>query len=168
MTPSPDGGARVALGLGASLGDRLATLRLAVRALHARPDVDVLRISPVYATPPAGGVATGGFLNAVLLARTSLAPEALLDVCKGLEQRLGRRPTRRWADRVVDLDVLLYERAVVATPRLRVPHARLAERDFFLQGLAAAWPDAPNPWTGLPWAASLPPRRRFPVVAVLP
>lgn len=158
----------VALALGASMGDRAGALALAVRALDAAPDLVVTRCSRVFATPAAGGVARQGFLNAVIRARTTLAPLELLDRCKAVERRLGRRPARSWADRVLDVDLLLYGKRIVATERLRVPHARLAERDFFLQALAEAWPDAPNPWTGLPWAAALPPRRTYPVVGTLP
>jgi 2-amino-4-hydroxy-6-hydroxymethyldihydropteridine diphosphokinase len=157
-----------ALALGASLGNRERALSLAVRALDARPDLTVVRASRVYATRPIGGVARAGFLNAVVRVQTSLSPLDLLAVCKDLERRLGRRPTRSWADRVIDLDVLLYDARIVTEPGLRIPHPRLAERDFFLAALAEAWPDAPNPWTGLPWATTLPARAIWPVVGVLP
>ncbi|MDP2312476.1 MAG: 2-amino-4-hydroxy-6-hydroxymethyldihydropteridine diphosphokinase [Pseudomonadota bacterium] len=157
-----------ALGLGASLGDRARALRLAVYALQARPDVHVEAASRVYATSPVGGVASHGFLNAVIRVRTTLPPLALLQVCKAIEQRLGRRPTRRWADRVLDIDILLYGDQVVAEPGLRIPHPRLAERDFFLAALAEAWPDAPNPWTRLRWTDTLRARGAWPVVGTLP
>jgi 2-amino-4-hydroxy-6-hydroxymethyldihydropteridine diphosphokinase len=166
--PAAPGEQPAALALGASLGDRLRTLTLAVYALDARPDVTIVRSSRVYATAPVGGVATGGFLNAVVQIRTSLPPLELLAACKELERRLGRRPTRSWADRVLDIDILLYDRRVVTEPALRIPHPRLAERDFFLAALAEAWPDAPNPWTGLPWAATLRARRAWPIAGVLP
>ena len=159
---------RAALGLGASLGPRAATLHLAARALDAHPHIRVVRGSRILATPPVGGVALASFLNVVLLVETTLSPEALLAVAKDREVRLGRRPSRRWCDRVLDIDILLYGATVVATPTLRVPHARLAERDFFLQALSEAWPDAPNPWTALPWSATLRPRSLCPVVGVLP
>jgi 2-amino-4-hydroxy-6-hydroxymethyldihydropteridine diphosphokinase len=158
----------VALALGASLGDRAGSLQLALRALDAHPELAIVRCSRIYATQPVGGVAHQGFLNAVVRVRTPLAPLALLDLCQELERRLGRRRARSWADRVLDIDILLYGTAVIATERLRVPHARLAERDFFLACLAEAWPEAPNPWTGLPWAARLPASRAYPVVGVFP
>lgn len=158
----------VALALGASLGDTARTLRLAVHALDATPGLRVERCSRVLATPPAGGVARGAFLNAVLRARTTLSPSALLAACKEIEVRLGRRPTRRWADRVLDVDILLYDRLVLATEALRIPHPRLPERDFFLAALAEAWPDAVNPWTGLRWTDTLPARGSWPVVGTLP
>ena len=158
----------VALALGASLGDRAGSLRLAMRALDAHPELTITRCSRIYATAPVGGVAHQGFLNAVVRIRTPLGPLALLDLCQALERRLGRRRARSWADRMLDIDILLYGAAVIATERLRVPHARLAERDFFLACLAEAWPEAPNPWTGLPWAARLPASRAYPVVGVFP
>lgn len=160
--------ADVALGLGASLGDRATSLQLALRALDARPDLEMVRVSRTYLTTPVGGVARRGFYNLVVRARTTLVPEALLDVCKALEVRLGRRPSRSWADRVIDVDILLYDRRTVTTNRLRIPHPRLAERAFFLYALYEAWPDAPNPWTGVPWRDRLPVRAAWPVVDVLP
>ncbi len=168
MRSEPATPVTAALGLGASLGDRARALRLAAYALDARPDVEVEAASRILATPPVGGVATSGFLNVVLRIRTTLAPRALLTVCKEIETRLGRRPTCRWADRVVDLDILLYDARVVTDPLLRIPHPRLAERDFFLAGLAEAWPEAPNPWTGRPWTEALRARRVYPAVGVLP
>jgi 2-amino-4-hydroxy-6-hydroxymethyldihydropteridine diphosphokinase len=167
--PAPDAHrVDVALALGASLGDRAGSLQLAMRALDAHPELTIVRCSRIYATPPVGGVAHQGFLNAVVRIRTPLAPLALLDLCQALERRLGRRRARSWADRVLDIDILLYGTTVIATERLRVPHARLAERDFFLTCLAEAWPEAPNPWTGLPWAARLRASRAYPVVSVFP
>lgn len=157
-----------ALALGSSLGDSATSLRLVVHALDATPGLRVVHASRVYATPPAGGVARGTFLNAALRCRTTLAPLDLLAVCKGLEVKLGRRPVRRWGDRVLDVDILLYDRAVIELSGLRIPHPRLAERDFLLAALADAWPDAPNPWTGASWASALPARRAWPVVGVLP
>lgn len=157
-----------ALALGASLGDRARTLLLAARAVDAQAGIRVVGSSAILATPPVGGVARRSFLNAVLYIETDLAPAELLATCKGLEVRLGRRPTRSWADRVIDIDVLLYGRLVLTTGTLRVPHPRLAERDFFLQALAEAWPDAPNPWTGAPWSNTLRSRREYPAVARIP
>lgn len=139
-----------------------------MHALDALPGLRVERCSRVLLTPAAGGVARGVFLNAVVRASTTLPPLELLAACKALEARLGRRPTRRWADRVIDIDILLYGREVIALPTLRVPHPRLAERDFLLAALREAWPEALNPWTGLRWSDTLPARRIWPVLGPLP
>jgi 2-amino-4-hydroxy-6-hydroxymethyldihydropteridine diphosphokinase len=156
-----------ALALGSSVGDRARSLRVAARLLDATDGIDVLAASAVHATAPFGGVARGVFFNAVCRVTTTLEPEGLLARAKDVESRLGRRPGRRWGDRVVDVDVLLYGDRVVRRPRLVIPHPRLAERDFVLAELYACWPEAPNPWTGRPWAEGLPVRRGWPVVGAL-
>ena len=159
---------RAALGLGASLGDRRATLLLACGALAATPGVALVSASRVLATAPIGGVARAFFWNAVLCVETTLTPDALLACCKAVETRLGRRPARRWSDRVIDIDVLLYDRQVIDTAALCVPHPRLTERPFFVQALLEAWPDAPTPTFTHPWSFFLRGERLAPVVGTLP
>jgi 2-amino-4-hydroxy-6-hydroxymethyldihydropteridine diphosphokinase len=139
---------RVAIGLGASLGDTAATLRLAVRALAAEPALTEVRSSRMYATPAAGGVASGRFVNAVVVGRCALAPEALLARLHALERRLGRHHARRWADRVLDLDLLLVEGTVLDTAHLTLPHPRMRQRAFVLVPLREVWPDAVDPRDG--------------------
>ena len=156
-----------AVALGSSVGDRTHALRLAVRLLDATDGVRVERASPVHATAPIGGVARGMFHNAACRVRTSLTPLDLLARAREIERRIGRRPGPRWGDRVVDVDLLLFGDRIVRQPDLVVPHPRLAEREFVLAELYACWPEAPNPWTGRPWAEGLPVRRAWPVVGAL-
>lgn len=120
---------RAVIGLGASLGDRLGSLRLATRLIAVSPGLELIRCSHLYLTP-ALGPARGPFLNGAVGVRTVLAPAELLTLCKQIEQRVGRRVSATWADRAVDLDILLMEGVVVQEPSLRVPHPGLAERDF--------------------------------------
>lgn len=148
------------------MGQRRPALELAARMLDA--ELGVVSASPIIETPPAGDVARQPFLNAVVVVSTPLGPLALWHRCREVEHRLGRRPARRWADRVIDVDVLLYGRSIVALPEVSIPHPRLAERPFQLWLLARAWPEAPNPWTGLPWRQGLPTPARWPVVGTLP
>lgn len=154
----------VALSLGSSLGPRLQYLQAAVAVLQAQPGLRLLRASRVSWTPPVGGVARSPFLNAVLKAETSLPPLVLLALCKSVELRLGRQPARRFAERVIDVDLLLYGQEILDAPTLLLPHPRLAERDFFLDLLAEVWPDAPNPSSGGPWPRA---ERHWPRVASL-
>ncbi|MEL6771632.1 MAG: 2-amino-4-hydroxy-6-hydroxymethyldihydropteridine diphosphokinase [Bacteroidota bacterium] len=135
--------ALVAIALGANLGDRIGQLRAAVAALDAHPDVTVTRCSPVYEAEAhtLDGTPQPAYLNAVVTAATSLAPEALLDVLLAIEQEAGRTRAHRWASRTLDLDLLLYADLHLDTARLSVPHPRLAERRFVLQPLADLAPD---------------------------
>lgn len=143
----------IALGLGSSLGHRRETLELTLRQLDAKPDVAVVRVSRWVRTPPlAGGTARNWFLNGVALIRTSLDPERFLDLCVALEEQAGRRRTRHWADRPLDLDVLLVDDRVIRSERLTVPHPAIASRRFVLEPLLDVWPDAVDPTTGSRYA----------------
>ncbi|MES2642059.1 MAG: 2-amino-4-hydroxy-6-hydroxymethyldihydropteridine diphosphokinase [Myxococcota bacterium] len=170
----------VAIAFGASLGDRAASIRLALHALDATAGLRLVRASRIYASAAVGGAAGAVFFNAVALfetggetggqtgGETTLTPTELLPILRAIEVRLGRRPTRRWADRVIDLDLLLYDRRVVTEPGLRIPHPRMVERAFVMTPLREAWPDAVNPYTGLRYADTLPLTGSLPVVGVLP
>ena len=136
------------IGLGSSLGDRSRNLRLAARLLCAAPEVRWVAGSRLWLTPPMGGVARGPFLNAALSVETSLPPHALLSWCKAVESRVGRRPARRWADRAIDLDVLLYGAVVVRSETLTIPHAGLLERDFALRPAQEVAPSLLHPVVG--------------------
>lgn len=152
-----------AIALGSSLGRSRVTFRLAVAALAATPGVDDLRPSRIFLTPPAGGVARRPFLNACVRVSTTLSAADLLARCRVIEIRLGRRPTRRWADRVLDLDLLLFGDAHIETPTLTVPHPRMHDRPFQLLPLLDCWPEVPGPWRA--FASGMAP---LPVVGVLP
>ena len=135
------------LGLGSSLGDRDQQLRAAVAALAADPGVTLLGCSRIYQTAPVGG-ARRAFRNAALLIETTHAPRGLLFLCKALEQRLGRRPSARWSDRALDIDILVMEGVVRHGPALHLPHPRLRERAFALVPAAEVAPALRLPNSG--------------------
>jgi 2-amino-4-hydroxy-6-hydroxymethyldihydropteridine diphosphokinase len=139
---------RVLIGLGASLGDRRASLALAVRLLDLQPHTRVLRCSRIYRTPPWGGVAGNPFLNAAVLLRSSLTPHDLLGTCQAIERRVGRRPGLRWGDRVLDLDLLWIEGLVLDSDEVALPHPRIAERSFVVRPIEDVSPGAIDPRSG--------------------
>jgi 2-amino-4-hydroxy-6-hydroxymethyldihydropteridine diphosphokinase len=122
---------RAFIGLGSNLGDRLATLREAVLMLADTGGVDVVRTSRVYETT-AIGPAQPDYLNAVAQLWTWLSARELLDVCLGIEEKLGRVRDERWGPRTIDLDLLNYGSEVIQDPDLVVPHPRMHERAFVL------------------------------------
>ena len=138
------------MGLGASLGPAARHLELAARLLarHGR----MLATSRIWSSPPAGGVATGRFLNAAVLLATPLGLLELLDACQDIEARLGRVRARRWADRTVDLDLLWSPGLQCRLPALVLPHPRLAERSFAIGPLLDLVPDATPPGGGPSYA----------------
>jgi 2-amino-4-hydroxy-6-hydroxymethyldihydropteridine diphosphokinase len=134
------------LSLGTNLGDRLANLRAALKALP--PKVIVGAESKIYETPAWGFEDQPAFLNMAIRGRTNLEPEPLLKDLKQLETRLGRTPSFRWGPRLIDIDLLFYEALVLDTPSLVIPHPRLHERAFVLAPLADIAPDLIHPALG--------------------
>lgn len=99
-------------------------------------------------TPPLpGGAARNWFLNGVALLRTDLDAGALLERCVALEALAGRRRKLHWADRPLDLDILLVEDECIEREGLVVPHPAIASRPFVLEPLLQVWPDAVDPCT---------------------
>ncbi|MEO6144285.1 MAG: 2-amino-4-hydroxy-6-hydroxymethyldihydropteridine diphosphokinase [Dermatophilaceae bacterium] len=128
----------VVIALGANLGGVQLTLAAAVRALA---DVDGLRISAVselFETDPVGGPEQPVYLNAVVLARTRLAPFALLTELHAIEADRGRVRETRWGARTLDLDLIQYgdpesgSDVISQDPQLLLPHPRAHERAFVL------------------------------------
>lgn len=131
--------ARVALGLGANLGDPRRQLLAAVAALSRR--LGALAVAPLFRSSPVSPLPQPDFLNTVVVGRTDLAPEQLLRLGKELEAAAGRRAGPRHGPRPLDVDLLLYDERLVAAADLTVPHPRLAERSFALAPLARLAPD---------------------------
>ena len=142
------------IGLGSSLGPRRQTLELALRLLDLG-GARVQACSRVHLSPPSGGVARNPFLNAAVRVDWSGTASALLKLLKSIEQRAGRRDAPRWADRVLDLDLLWSARGAHREPGLVLPHPRLAERSFALDPLLEVAPEACDE-AGRPYAGRQP------------
>ena len=132
------------IALGSNLGDKEKNLRRALLLL-TQQGVEVVRVSSFLSTEPYGVTDQPQFLNAVACVRTSLTPLALLDVLLATELAMGRVRLRHWGERNIDLDLLLYEDVVLDTPRLRLPHPDMQNRDFVLLPLAAIAPELKHP-----------------------
>ena len=137
------------IGLGANLGSRGKTLQAALAELGRCKGVRVVRVSSFIDTEPVGGPAgQPRYLNAAAELRTTLAPEELLAVLRQVEDAFGRTREQHWGPRTLDLDLLLYQDRVIATPALQVPHPRMHERRFVLEPLCQIAPDAVHPVLG--------------------
>ncbi len=138
----------VVIALGANLGDPVRTLTAAVRDLCELPGLTPDAVSPLVETDPVGGPDQPVYLNAVLLARTSLAPGRLLAALHTVEARHGRVRDIRWGARTLDLDLVQYGTPGSVTevlgdePQLRLPHPRAHERAFVLRPWHAVDPAA--------------------------
>jgi len=136
----------VYLSLGSNLGDRLSNLRNAIATLPpwVQPGIQ----SSVYETQPWGYYDQPVFLNQIIKADTVLEPLDLLSFLKETEVILGRKETFRFGPRLIDLDIIFYDDLVFKTPRLTIPHPRIAERAFILIPLAEIAPDLYQPVLG--------------------
>jgi 2-amino-4-hydroxy-6-hydroxymethyldihydropteridine diphosphokinase len=124
---------RVALALGANLGEREATLLAAVAEIAAADGVEVVAISPVYETDPVGGPTDQpAYLNAVIVADTVLDPPGVLALAHRVEDAHGRVRVERWGARTLDVDVLAVDALTSDDPVLTLPHPRAHERAFVL------------------------------------
>ena len=141
---------RAYVGVGANLGDREGTIRAALAALDARPDVAVVAVSTLLETDPVGYLDQPRFLNGAAALETELAPRELLDALLEVERELGRVRGEgpRYGPRPIDLDLLLHGDLVLDEPGLVVPHPRLHERLFALEPLAELEPALVVPGRG--------------------
>jgi 2-amino-4-hydroxy-6-hydroxymethyldihydropteridine diphosphokinase len=96
--------------------------------------------SPIILNRAVGG-AGRDFANAVALVESRLEPKAMLAALKALEREFGRRPGKRWGERVLDLDLVAWSGPRLHSRGLTIPHSRLAEREFVLAPLGAIAPD---------------------------
>lgn len=138
--------------LGANLGDREATIRAAAERIARLPLVSEVRLSRLFETvalrldgpdPDAPG-----YVNAVALVTTRLAPGILLGMLHAIEDESGRERRERWGDRTLDLDLIAYGEETSDDPRVLVPHPRAAERLFVLEPWLDVDPDAVLPGHG--------------------
>jgi 2-amino-4-hydroxy-6-hydroxymethyldihydropteridine diphosphokinase len=145
----------VVVGLGANLGDRLATLVSAVHSLESAGRLTA--VSKLYETAPIGPPQPG-YLNAAARLETTLEPRRLLETLLDVERRHGRVRGEKWGPRTLDLDILWVADLVVREPALTVPHPHLHERLFALLPLLDVAPGATHPETSEPlrsWVAAL-------------
>jgi 2-amino-4-hydroxy-6-hydroxymethyldihydropteridine diphosphokinase len=124
------------LGLGGNIGDPVRSMASALQHLDARDDCQLTAVSRLYRTPPWGKTDQSFFFNACAGVETTLAPEALLDVCLEIEREMKRERIERWGPRTLDIDVLTYEGVEQEAPRLELPHPRMTDRGFVLMPLA--------------------------------
>jgi 2-amino-4-hydroxy-6-hydroxymethyldihydropteridine diphosphokinase len=136
---------------GSNLGDRLAKL-IEARTRIGAAIGPLQRTSGIYETAPWGLDDQPAFLNQVLVTRTNLLPEQVLDQILSIEEDMGRKRTTKWGPREIDIDILFYGDTVIDMDRLKVPHPEIPNRRFVLEPLAEIAPAFLHPVLGLSMA----------------
>lgn len=133
------------IGVGSNLGDRARNIQAAVEGLRNHPQITVTAQSRLHETDPIGGPNDQpGFLNAAVRLSTTLSPPALLDVLQAIEKETGPTKTVHWGPRALDLDILLFDEAIISqrasgkpgVADLNIPHPRMTYRRFVLEPAA--------------------------------
>ena len=128
---------QVYLGLGSNLGDKEWNLSEAIRLIAERVG-QVVRQSSFIATEPWGFQSDNTFLNAVILCETVKTPREVLLLTQQIERDMGRRQksvSATYADRIIDIDILLYDDLTIDDPDLKIPHPLMHQRDFVMRPL---------------------------------
>jgi 2-amino-4-hydroxy-6-hydroxymethyldihydropteridine diphosphokinase len=136
------------IGLGSNLGEREHLIRSAAEGLDLTPETKLVRISSLYDTKPVGDLEQPDYLNAVAIVQTELEPSRLLWNLHLIENKLGRKRSRRWEPRPIDLDLLFYGDLVIDQPGLKVPHPEAHKRAFVLVPMSELTPDLMHPVLG--------------------
>lgn len=132
----------VYLGLGSNIGNRKRMIAQAIENINKQVGV-VVRQSALYETKPWGFESPNDFINAAICCETELAPRALMRKLQSIEQQMGRVGKtigERYQDRVIDIDILLYDDIKVNEPDLKIPHPYMREREFVMIPLKEIFP----------------------------
>ncbi|MCM1378409.1 MAG: 2-amino-4-hydroxy-6-hydroxymethyldihydropteridine diphosphokinase [Clostridium sp.] len=139
------------INIGSNLGNRRLNLSRAVAEIEKL--VGFFELSHTVETMPWGYVSDKRFLNVGMAFQTDMTPLELLDALQEIERRINQSPHRdasnAYADRELDIDIMALDDMVIDTPRLQIPHPRLAERSFFLEPLKELAPAWRHPVSGL-------------------
>jgi 2-amino-4-hydroxy-6-hydroxymethyldihydropteridine diphosphokinase len=142
---------RAFIGVGSNLGDRAANYREAIQRIAQIPDTRVVRQSSIYETEPVGDL-KGAFLNGVVEVETEINAETLMRRLLSIERVMGRKRVRgrkpargKYRPRIIDLDLLFFNKETINTRALTVPHPRLQERLFVLAPMSELAPALIHP-----------------------
>ena len=135
---------QVYISLGSNLKDKFTNIKLALYYLKSIGKI--VKKSSLYKTSPVENENQPFFLNCVVKIYTNLTAYKLLSELKNIEKKLGRKKTKkRFQPRVIDLDILFYDKKIIRSKNLTIPHEKLHKRKFVLWPLAEVAPNFVHP-----------------------
>lgn len=140
---------QVYIGVGSNLGNKKENFLEALLRVAKLPDTRILKESSLYESEPIGD-AKEWYVNGAIEIETKFKPEMLLKKFKNIERAMGRKKVKkRWGARIIDLDILLYDAAIVKKKSLRIPHPEMPSRKFVLLPLSEIAPQVIHPELGV-------------------
>jgi len=130
--------------LGSNLGDRMVNLATA-RWFIGKNVGQISDSSSIYETGAWGKTDQPDFLNQVIIVNTHLSPQSLMTQLLNIESEMGRERSEKWGERIIDLDILFYDKRIVAQKKLTIPHPGIPTRRFTLCPLQELAPDFIHP-----------------------
>jgi 2-amino-4-hydroxy-6-hydroxymethyldihydropteridine diphosphokinase len=133
---------KAVLSLGSNLGNRVESLTKAIHAIGLLPGTTVIFTSKFYESPPFDVPSQqNDYINACIVVLTDLSPRTLLGACLGIEAGMGRVRTEYHGARVIDIDLLIYEKETCQDGELHLPHPEILNRAFVLVPLNDLFPE---------------------------
>lgn len=132
------------LGLGANMGEPSLQLAQALEFITAHNNISITAQSNILINPAWGKTDQNDFHNMVIEVLTDMPPLQLLDTCQKIENEMGRIRGEKWGPRLIDIDIVAFERLQMQTERLTLPHRHASERDFVISPLREISPDTAN------------------------
>lgn len=120
------------LALGSNIGNKAENIEKAYVELQEN-NIEIIKKSSIIDSKPYGVKEQDDFKNSVVLVKTFYYPEELLKILKKIEKKIGRYGTFRWGPRVIDIDIILYDRICYTSEELNIPHIDYKNRDFVLK-----------------------------------
>lgn len=133
----------VVLGLGSNLGKRASNIAMAIRYISGF--CDIVAVSSVYKTKSLLNDDQNDYFNVCVSVKTDFDHESLLYSLKNIELLMGREPSGRWQNRIIDIDIIDYNSEVFSSEYLNIPHPQMQNRSFVLYPLMEIYPDYKHP-----------------------
>lgn len=134
---------KIYIGLGSNKGDRLKNLIKATRELQKI--IEIQKISDIFESEPFGYKNQNDFYNLAIKAQTDLAPSSLLKKLAHIETKMGRKRIIKNGPRIIDLDILFYNKESINTINLKIPHPELHKRNFVMLPMNQIAPNLKHP-----------------------
>ena len=130
--------------LGSNIGDRISNIETAVNKIRTNVG-EVVRASSIYLTEPWGHKEQAAFYNQVVEIKTELDAFETLNKLLAIEESMGRVRKKKWAERIIDIDILYFDDQVISQENLSIPHPGIPDRRFVLIPLCELIPDHIHP-----------------------